>query len=157
MNMKSYGLRDYLRLLAPLFGLIAAVLVLRIVLAAAGAPWALVRACSVTVFSAVSVLMAVLLIHIRRFGAYSNVIVAAFLLEFWEHLLIAAVIAFSAFSGIHTVFSAPEYSPGRLIDPWRHIRGHLTFGIVFGSIFGSGMGCLFLWMLRKLVPSEAGK
>jgi hypothetical protein len=48
------GLRDHVRLLAPLFALIAAVWALRLVLDASGAPKGLVRLSSVTVAGAVS-------------------------------------------------------------------------------------------------------
>jgi hypothetical protein len=139
----------------PSFGLITAVFVLRLVLHAAGAPFGLVRACSVTVAGAVAVLVAVLLIHTRRFGSYPNVVVATLLLVGWEQLLISGAIAFYAFTGISNVYSVPEYSPpGRFVDPWHHIAGHLIFMLAFGELLGAGMGCLLLWMLRRLVPME---
>ncbi len=157
MKVCGYGLRDHIRLLAPLFGLITAVWTLRLVLDTAGAPSVLVRVCSVTVAGAVSVLLAALLIHIRRFGSYPNVAVAALLLIGWEQILIVLAIAFSAFSAISNIFTAPEYSPDGLVDPWRHIAGHLTFGLGIGTLDGTAMGCLLLWMLRRLVPVRSGK
>jgi hypothetical protein len=138
----------------PSFGLITAVFVLRLVLHAAGAPFGLVRAFSVTVAHAVAVLVAVLLIHTRRFGSYPNVVVATLLLIGWEQLLISAAIAFCAFTGIPNVYSVPEYSPGRFTDPWHHIAGHLIFGLGFGELLSAGMGCLLLWLLRRLVPAN---
>lgn len=155
MKIGDHGLGEHIRLLAPLFGLITAVFVLRLVLDAAGAPSGLVRACSITVFGAVAVLLAVLLIHIRRFGSYANVLVSAFLLTAWEQLLIAGAIFFSVLTRTQNVYTAPEYSPGRLMDPWRHIAGHLIFGNLSGTLFGTLMGCLILWMLRVLVPVES--
>jgi hypothetical protein len=157
MKICGYGLRDHLRLLVPSFGLITAVFVLRLVLDAAGAPSGLVRACSVTVAGAVAILVAVLLIHNRRFGSYSNVVVATLLLVGWEQLLISGAIAFFALTGIQNVYAAPEYSLGGLLDPWRHIAGHLTYGLGFGELIGAAMGCLLLWMLRRLVPAEQAK
>ncbi len=156
MKICGHGLRDHLRLLAPSFGLITAVFVLRLVLDAVGAPSGLVRACSVTVAGAVAILVAVLMIHNRRFGDYSNVAVAVLLLVGWQQLLISGAIAFFAFTGIQNIYSAPEYSGG-LADPWRHIAGHLTFGLGFGELVGAAMGCLLLWMLRRLMPVEQAK
>ncbi len=156
MKICGHGLRDHLRLLAPSFGLIAAVFILRLVLDAAGAPSGLVRVCSVTVAGAVAILVAVLLIHNRRFGDYPNVVVAALLLVGWQQLLISGAIAFFAFTGIQNIYSAPEYSGG-VVDPWRHIAGHLTFVLGFGELVGAAMGCLLLWMLRRLVPVEQAK
>ncbi len=154
MKVCGYGIREHVRLLAPLFGLIAAVWALRLVLDAAGAPRGLVRIFSVTVFGAVAVLLAVLLIHFRGFGSYPNVAVAALLLVFWQQLLIVAAIAFSTLTGTKNIFAAPEYSgPG--LTPGRHILGHLIFGIGMGELMGAAMGCLFLWLLRKILPMSS--
>lgn len=155
MKIGGHALREHIRLLAPLFGLIAAVWALRLVLVAAGAPPGLVRVCSVTVTGAVSVLLAALLIHFRRFGSYSNIVVAAFLLQCWQQLLIVGAIAFSVFANINNVYSAPEYSPHG--GPLGHIAGHLTFGLGMGTLFGAGTGCLLLWMLKRLVPVNPAK
>ena len=149
MNIGGHGLREHLQLLAPLFGLIAAVWVLRLVVFAAGAPasslW--LRVISVTVFGAVSILLAVLMIHRRRFGSYANVVVATFLLACWQQVLIVAAILFTALTGITNVYSAPAFSFGESLAV--HAAGHLTFGIGSGTIFGGAMGCLLLWMLRR--------
>jgi len=153
MKIGGHGLRDHLRLLAPVFGFIAAVWALRIILDAAGAPVGVVRLFSVTVAGAASVLMAALLIHARRFGGYSNLVFAALLLECCGQSLISAAIAFSALTGIQTVFARPEYSLA--MGPAKHILAHMTFGLGTGTLMGAAVGCLFLWMLRKFVPGGA--
>ena len=156
MTVVSSGLRDHVRLLVPLFALIAAVWALRLVLDASGAPNGIVRLSSVTVAGAVSVLLAVVLMHFRRLGRYSNVIAATILLVFWAQLLIVLAIAFAAVTGVQNVFVAPEYSPhGSGLLP--HIAGHLTFGLGFGILVGSAMACLTLWTLRRLVPVESDR
>jgi hypothetical protein len=148
MKICAHGIREHIRLLAPLFALIAAVWALRMVLAAAGAPIGLVRVFSVTVAVPVCVMLAVLLIHIRRFGSYPNVVAASLLLVSWAQLLIVAAIAFSALTGMETVYTEPEFNFG--MSYWKHIAGHLTFGVGMGTLFGAAMGCLLLWMLRKM-------
>jgi hypothetical protein len=155
MKIGSHGLRDHIRLLMPLFGLIAAVWLLRLVLDKAGTPPSLVRLASVTVAGSASILLAVLLIHFKAFGGYGNVAAAAFLLEFWSQLLICGAIAFSSLTGTTNIYTAPEYSPrsGQLA----HIIGHITFGLGLGTLFGAGMGCLLLWLLRRIVPAATGK
>jgi hypothetical protein len=155
MKIGSHGLRDHVRLLTPLFGLIAAVWLLRIVLDKAGSPPTLVRMVSVTVASAASVLLAVLVIHFKAFGSYASVVLAAFLLELWSQLLICAAIAFSALTGTTNIYSAPQYSFHS--GPGAHIFGHLTGVLGFGTLFGAAMGCLLLWMLRRIVPVAPGK
>ena len=154
--MASSGLRDHVRLLVPLFVLIAAIWMLRLVLDASGAPNGIVRLSSVTVAGAVSVLLAVVLMHFRGLGRYSNVVVATILLVFWAQLLIVLAIAFAAVTGVQNVFAAPEYSPHGS-GPLRHIAGHLTFGLGFGILVGSAMACLTLWTLRRLIPVESDR
>ncbi len=152
MNIGGYSLRDHIRLLAPLFGIIAAVWLLRLILFAAGAPFPLVRAFSVTVAGAISVLLAVLMMYGRRFGSYPNVALASFLLICWEHLLIVSALTASALTGARNVYMVPDFTHGFSLRA--HIVGHLTLGVGIGTLFGTGMGCLLLWLLRKLVPLQ---
>lgn len=154
MRVGGRSFEDHLRILGPLFGLIAAVWALRLVLAAAGAPPAVIRACSVTVAVPLSVLLTVLIFHHRGFGAYANVAFAALLLSCWAELLIAAALTFSAITGVAEVYSAPEFSGGLTLV--QQIIGHLTFGIGVYTLFGIGMGCLLLWLLRHIVPARSG-
>jgi uncharacterized Tic20 family protein len=82
-------------------------------------------------------------------------VAAAFLLEFWQQLLICGAIAFSALTGTANIYTAPEYSAHS--GPVAHIFGHLTAVLGFGTLFGAAMGCLLLWMLRRIVPVATGK
>ena len=154
MKIGGHRLREHIRFLMPLFGLIAAVWLLRIVLDKAGSPPTVVRIMSVNVACAVSVLLAVLLIHFKAFGSYANVVAATFLLELWSQSLISAAIAFSIVTGIPNVFVAPEYAHS--MSPLGHIIAHMTFSLGLGTLFGSAMGCLLLWMLRLLVRITPG-
>jgi hypothetical protein len=155
MNICGYGLRDHIRLLTPMFGLIAAVWLLRWVLWEATDHHRLVLVVSVTALTSLSILVAVSLMHFRRFGSYLNVVVASFLLVTWGQLLIIAAIVFSVVSGIENVYTAPEFSfPGGDRYHVRDILGHLTFGIGAGTLLGAATGCLLLWLLRRLVPSR---
>ena len=150
MKIGGHGLRDHLRLLVPLFALIAAVWMLRMVMAMAGTDPGIVRYVSVGVAGAASGLIAVWLIHFRRFGSYSNVVFATFLLILWDELLIVAAIAFAAATGTENIYTASEFA--HQMSHARHIAGHMTFGLGAGTLFGSAMGCALLWLLRRIVP-----
>ncbi|MEK6322742.1 MAG: hypothetical protein AABN33_13785 [Acidobacteriota bacterium] len=156
MNMYGRGLRDHIRLLAPLFGLITLVWALRWGLDAAGFSHGVVRAFSVTAATSLAILIAVWMIHTQGFGSYPNVVVASMLLVVFEQVLIVIAIVFSVVSGIENVFTDPEYSIATP-DPYhlKHIAGHLTFGIGAGALFGAATGCLMLWLLRTIVPTRA--
>jgi hypothetical protein len=150
MKINGRGFRDHIRLLWPLLAFITAVWALRMVLAAAECPRSVVHAASVTVATAFCILLAAILIHARDFGSYSNVVFAVFLLALWAQLLIVSVIAFTALTGIPTIYAAPEFSGGLSVA--RHIEGQLSFALGVGTLFGSGMGCLLFWLLRRIVP-----
>jgi len=155
MSICGRGLRDHIRLLAPLFGLITLVWALRWALDAAGMSPALVRAFSLTAATPLAVLVAVWLIHTRGFGSYPNVVVAALLLVVFEQLLIVAAIVFAVLTGIGNVFTQSEFSRPGDPDHVRHIIGQLTFGIGAGTLLGTATGCLMLWFLKRLVPTRA--
>jgi len=154
MKIEGHRFRDRVRLLTPLFVLIAAVWALRLVAFAAGAEPGSVtlHIISVTVTGAASILLAVLMIHHRRFGSYPSVVAAVFFLIAWEELLISAAIAFASITGTVNVYSVAKYSFGRA--PWHHIAAQLTLILGSRTILGAAMGCLLLWMLRRVDPME---
>ncbi len=153
MQIGGYRVRQHLRLLAPMFALLAAVWAVRWISSSLGAPHWFVHAMSITVATPITVLLAVLLIHNRRFGGYVNVVVSSLLLNIWAELLVVAGILFSVLTGTPNVFTASEYTPPG-VDPMhlKHMRGHLTFGIGIGTLAGAAMGCLLLALLRRLFP-----
>jgi hypothetical protein len=154
MNMCGRGLRDHIRLLAPLFGFITVIWALRWALDAVGAPHGLVRALSVTGATSLAILVAVWMIHTRGFGSYPNVVLASLLLVVFEQTLIVIAIALSLASKTENVFTKPEFSMPD--DPYhvKHILGQLTFGIGAGMLLGAATGCLMLWLLRTIVPAR---
>lgn len=155
MKVCGHGLRDHVRLLMPLFGLIAFVWALRWALDAAGAPSGVVRAISVTGATSLAILIAVWLIHTRGFGSYPNVVIASLLLVVFEQALIIGAIAFSVITKTENIFTKPEYSTPNDPNHVRHILGQLTFGVGAGMLLGTATGCLMLWLLKKLVPPRA--
>ena len=155
MKIGNRGLREHLDLLGPVFAVIGAVWALRMILAAAGAPGWLLGIASMTVATAVCVLLAALLMHIRGFGGYANVVAASLLLSIWGQLLIIVSIVFSVMTGKENIYTAPEFSiPGD--DPLhiRHIVGHLVVSVPIGTLIGALEGCLVLWLLRSVMPAR---
>lgn len=155
MRFCGRGLRDHIRLLAPLFGLITLIWALRWALDAVGVSPSVVRAFSVTGATSLAVLIAVWLIHTRGFGSYPNVVVASLLLVVYEQLIIIGAIVFAVLTGIGNVFTQSEFSRPDDPDHIRHIIGQLTFGIGAGTLLGTATGCLMLWLLKRLVPPRA--
>lgn len=150
MKLGEHSLREHVRFLAPLFGFVAAVWMLRLVVYQAGAPHGVFHVLSVTVATAVAVLLAVVMMHLRGFGSYASVAASTFLLVAWDQLLVSAAIVFTALTGIQDVYSAPEYS--FRMSYAAHIGSQMTYGIGWGTLFGAATGCLLLWLLRRAVP-----
>jgi hypothetical protein len=150
MRICGYRIRDHIRLLAPLFGFITAVWLIRLVLGALGVGF--VRMFSVTGADALAILLAAVLIHMRRFGSYPNVVAASVLLVVWGQLLIVLAIVFAVLSGTNNIFTAPQYSfPRDDTHHLKHIAGQFIYG-GYGILLGAAMGCVLLWVLRMLVP-----
>lgn len=151
MKIEGHTLREYLRLTSPAFGLVLAVWLLRLVLAAAGVPINIVRLFSVSVASAVAMVMAVLLLHLHRSGGYLSAFVCSYILEIWTQLLVVAAIAFTILTGISNIFSEPEFTP-RSGNQVHHILSHLFFGVVVGAVFSVIISSTMLWIFRRLIP-----
>ncbi|MEW5976784.1 MAG: hypothetical protein AB1898_13355 [Acidobacteriota bacterium] len=153
MKINGYGILAHVRFLSPLLGILTGVWLLRLALDAGGCPHYLSRFVSVTTTTTAMVFVAALLIHFRGFGSYANMIMASLLLTTWAQLLVILAILFGVITGIENIYTAPEYSFPKT-DPYhlRHIYGHLTFGIGLTTLFGSAVGCLLLWVFRKLIP-----
>lgn len=152
MQISNHTLSEHVRLLSPLFLLVACVWLLRIILDAGEVPAGVIALFSVTVSVAISVVLAAIIIHVREFGGYGSVILSAILLVTWGQLLIVLAIIFSVFTGIPTVYTDPRYSLRS--DPLHihHVVGHLTIGIGSGILVGSLMGCFLLYFLRTYGP-----
>lgn len=153
MESRRHGLRDHIRMLAPLFALIAGVFALRWILSTAGSPPWVVRITSVGVATAAAILLAVLWAHFRQFGGYASVVISSLLLNLWAEMLIVGAILFTIWSGHVNIYTAPEYSmTGPDPQHLRHIYAHLTFGIGIGTLTGAAGGSLLLLLLRLLLP-----
>ncbi len=153
MKIGGHPLRQHLRLLAPLFALLAGIWVLRWIIGCISTSGWLLQVVSLTVFSPIAVLLAVLMLHVRRFGGYASVVVCSLLLNAWTESLIVLAIAFSVVTGATNIYAAPMYSPPDIdLHHLRHIRGHLTYGIGISTLAGAAMGSLLLFLLRKLAP-----
>ncbi len=155
MNISGHSLRAHIRLLTPLFGVIAAVWLLRMIAGVIpGAPSWLAFPLSVSLAVPVCIVLATLLIHSQRFGGYTSVVLSSVLLVVWGQALVVAAIVFAVLTGIDNIYTIPEYSVPDDPNHTRHIVGHLTFGIGLESLVGSLMGCLILFMLRRTSPRK---
>jgi hypothetical protein len=155
MKISGHSLREHIRLLTPLFVLIAAVWVLRIILAEANSPLQIIRIVSVTTATVFSIILAVLFFHSRDFGGYTSVFVASLLLNLWAEILIISAILFAMITHTNNIYTSHPFFPVEAEEAsLSHIYTHLTFGIGIGTLGGAVVGFLMLWLLRVLVPNK---
>ncbi len=152
MKLGGYRFQVYLALLAPLFAFIGAVWLLRLLLDTLGVPLEIVKIFSVTAASAISVLLATVMMHMRSFGGFLHVVICSTILALFSQALITATILFAVVTGIPNIFVAPEFSVP--VDPHhiRHIVGHMSFSVGAEVLLGSAMGSFLLWVLRIIIP-----
>jgi len=148
-------LREHILLLRPLFAVIAAVWLLRLVLGAADCPMGVVRILSVTGVQPLTILLATLLIHHKGCGGYKSVTLASFLLVSWAQILMVAAILFAVVTGWPNIYSIPEFSFQE--DPHQvyHMVSHLI-AIFLVGLLGAATGSLTLLLLRVFVPRGEG-
>lgn len=152
--MASHGpsIKELIQLLTPLFGIIAAVWILRLLLGYMSAPGWLLQVFSVSIVVPICVILMTVLIHVRRFGDYGSVVASSFLLVGWSQLLIVLTIIFAVLTGIENVYTRPEFSMMNDPNHVRHVIGHLTFGVAVEGLIASGMASLIFYMLRRTTP-----
>ena len=140
MKIGGHGLREHIRLLMPLFGLITAVWLLRLIMDKAGTPPAIVRIVSVTVAGSASILLAVLLIHFKGFGSYSNVVLAAFLIRVLGHSFSSVCRHRLRRTHQHRerLQRAGVFAPQRPVGP--HLRAHNLWPGIWHVVFWRGYG-----------------
>ena len=154
MKISGRTLTEHLQLLTPLIGMIGAVWGLRLVLHFLGAPVWLVRLFSVSLIVPVAILLMVLLVHFKRFGGYTNVVVSSFILALWSQILIVAAILFAVLTETSNIYTIPEFSLTDDPNHTRHILGHLTSVLGAETLISSVMGCIVLFMLRRTNPDK---
>lgn len=151
MKVNGRTLSEHLHLLKPFLALIAAAWVLRVTLVFAGAPDWLVRSFSLVFLSPIVIALMVVVVHVRRFGGYSNVIFATFLLTLFVHLLITSGILLTETMGIEKMMRPSFRHPPPTVA---HVIGHLTFGFGLGTLLGAALASVVLFVLRTLVPKD---
>jgi hypothetical protein len=155
MKIGGHRLIEHIRLLLPVLSLVTGVWLLRWIVSASGAPVELTKLVSLTTTTGVSTILAVLLIRSRGYGGYASVVLASFIISAWAQFLIVAAITYASVTQKNNVYTLPIYSlPARDVTPLEHIYEHLTSGIGMGTIVSAGVGCLLMWLLRKMIPAK---
>ncbi len=149
--MKIFGkpLSEYLSfgrlflVLVPLTGII------RLLLSLQGYPIASVRWVSMTAVGFIGVVYFAIRVHTTGFGGYKELLVLCTLQNLTSQIVSIAGILQALLSGVTNIYSTSEFSFGA--DPKSHILAHVFIGTTAGSIVPWLIGCLVLFVVRKVV------
>jgi hypothetical protein len=69
--------------------------------------------------------------------------------------IVIAGIIIAIYTHKDNVFSAPEYSGGSDGKTWFHVLAHLILGLIIGPLIVWLIGCVLLFIVKKVVPEGA--
>jgi len=148
--MKIFGkpLSEYISfgklflVLVPLTGII------RLLLSLQGYPIASVKWVSMTAVGLIGVLYFAIRVHTTGFGGYKELLVLCTLQNLTSQVVSIAGILQALISGVTNIYSTSEFSFG--VAPGPHILAHVFIGTTVGSVFPWLIGCLILFVVRKV-------
>ena len=151
--MRIFGkqLSEYVAFSKLFLGLILGVGILRLALSLSGVPNSTAKWASVTGMLLIGVLYYAVRVHTSGFGSYKQLLPVFVLLSLTAQLISAAAIALAIVTGHDNIFSAPEFSGGGDGKTWLHAGAHLGIATPAVSLVGWLVGCLVMFVTKKLV------
>ena len=122
----------------------------RLALSLRGVPNSETKWISMSAVMAIGVIYYAVRVHTTGFGSYKQLLPVVVIPNTVTHLVSITGILFGIFSGQDNVFTAPEYSFGNG-KTWVHVGAHLGIGMTVGALVNWLIGCLFLFIAKKLV------
>lgn len=157
--MKIFGktLSEYIGFAKLFLILILVVGLARLFLSLAGVPNATVKYLAMTVLVLLAVIYYSVRVSTSGFGAYLRLLPVVASVVILANLITISGIVISIATGKDNIFSAPEYSPGRVDGKtWGHVGGHVI-AMIAGSVVLWGIGCLIMLVTRKLTGGRQPK
>jgi hypothetical protein len=93
-------------------------------------------------------------IHTGGFGSYQQLLPIYVLQSLTAQVIIVPAIVLSIFTGSDNIYSVPEFSFGTDGKTWSHVGAHLLVGTTAGSLVGWLVGCLILFVTRRIAPKD---
>lgn len=154
MTMFGKPLSEYAAFAKVFLWLIAIVGIARLGLSLAGVENATVKWLSISVVTLIGLVYYSVRVYTSGFGSYKQLLPILFLQSVVAQTIIIAGILIAIFTRRDNIFSAPEYSGGGDGKTWLHAGAHLIFGVIVGSLLAWLIGCLIMWVTKKVVRKE---
>jgi hypothetical protein len=158
-DMSIFGKRfsEYISFTRLFIVLILIVGITRLALSLAGIDTSIVKWISISAVLTVGLFYYPIKLHTTGFGTYKHLFPIVFIQSFLSQVIIVTAIAIAIFTGTDNVFSLPEYSGGVDGKNWIHAGSHAVLGITLAPIIAWAIGCLILFVTRKIAPKDKGR
>jgi len=143
MTIFGKSISEYIRFERGFLILVLVVGVARLALSLLGAPNSAVKYLSLTVLFLLGMIYYSVAVHTSGFGSYKQLLPVLALPVIVGNCIIIAGIVIAILTHKDNIFSAPEYSPGKVDGKtWGHVGGHVVATIVVP---------LVLWAVGSLI------
>ena len=143
---------DYVRFESWVLILIALMFLVRLGLSLSGESFSQIRWFSINIVLSLGLFYCSIAVHIRRFGAYKQLLGLLLVQNVLAHVLIALGITLGIVTARANVFTAPEVFGGSDGATWGHVAAHLVGGFIL-AVIAWLIGSVILFVTRKLSPA----
>ena len=154
MTIFGKPLSEYIGFAKHILWLVAIVGIARLALSLGGVENATVKWLSISVMLLIGLVYFSIRVYTSGFGSYKQLLAVLFLQNLVAQTIIIAGIVIAIFTHRDNIFSAPEYSGGGDGKTWFHAGGHLVFGMIVGTLLAWLVGCLIMWVTKKVVRKD---
>lgn len=157
--MEIFGKRlsEYVAFAKPLLILIILVGVVRLALSLSGVPNSTGRWLSITAVIWLGGVYYAIRVHTTGFGSYKQLLPILVLQSLAAQLIIVPAIILAIFTGKDNIYSVPEYAFGQDGKTWLHVGAHLLVGTTVGPLIGWLVGCVIMFVTKKVTAGEKDK
>jgi hypothetical protein len=146
-------LSEYVRFESWVLILIVVVFLARLGLSLRGSSFEQIRWVSINVVLLVGWIYCTIAVHIRKFGAYKQLLGLLLVQNVFAHWLIALAIVLGIVTGTPNIFTVPEVSGGSDGATWIHVGAHVIGGVLV-SFVAWAFGSLILLVTRRVQPAS---
>lgn len=154
MTLFGKRLSEYVAFAKVFLGLIFAVGVLRLALSLGGVPNSTTKWLSMTAVAWIGVLYNSIRVHTSGFGSYKQLLPVLALQNMVVQAIAITAIVIAIFTGTDNIYSTPEYAFGQDGKTWLHAGAHLVIGTIVGSLVAWLVGCLIMFITKKMVTED---
>jgi hypothetical protein len=129
----------------------------RLILSLAGFPNSATKWFSISVVCLIALIYYSIRVHTIRFGSYKQLLPLIFIQSVVAQPIVIVGIVIAIYTHKDSVFSAPKFSGGTDGKTWLHAAAHLIVGLIIGPLAGWLIGCVLLFVVKKVTPQGMAK